>query len=340
MELLNINANMRKLFILYILTALLLPLRGQNSNGSANDAARIALAVYIPDQIVGLSPEAKGVLSGKLNQIATKNGIGGSVFNERFIMTANVVELTKDITTTTPPFYIYTLGVTLYIGDGIDGTKFANQYLELKGTGRNESKAYLEALRGLKPEDSKYATFIETGKNRIIEYYNSKCDFLLKEAQAMASQNDYDGAIAKLVSVPEVCKECYNKAMDAVAPIYQKQIDRQCKIVLNDATNTWNASQDVATAESVASILVKIDPNASCFTEVKALAEKIAIRINELDKRANSIQDREWNLKLKEQQDDVDITKSRIKSARDIGVAYGKNQPQTKVVVYKVNGWW
>jgi len=312
---------------------MLVPLKSQDSSASANDAARIALAVYIPDQVAGLSPEARSVLSNKLNQITTKYGMGGSVLNERFIMTANVIELTKDVSATIPVIYTYTLGITFYIGDGIEGTKFASQYLEMKGAGRSDIKAYLEALKALKPEDPRYATIIETGKTKIIEYFNSKCDFLLKEAQALSAQNDFEGAIAKLVSVPEVCKACYTKAMDAVEPIYQKQIDRQCKMLLNDATNAWNATQDVAAAESASSILGQIDPNAACFKDVKLLADKIVARVKQLDQR-------EWNLKLKEQQDNVDITKARINAARDIGVAYGKNQPKTNVVVYRVRGWW
>jgi hypothetical protein len=104
-------------------------------------------------------------------------------------------------------------------------------------------------------------------------------------------------------------------------------------MLLNDATNTWNATQDVAAAESSSGLLAQIDPNAACFKDVKVLADKIAARIKQLDQR-------EWSFKLKEQQDNVDVAKARISAARDIGVAYGKNQPQTKVVVYKVRGWW
>jgi hypothetical protein len=42
---------------------------------------------------------------------------------------------------------------------------------------------------------------------------------------------------------------------------------------------------------------------------------------------------------LKEQKDSVDIEKATIKAARDIGVAYGENQPD---VVYEtaVYLWW
>ena len=39
-----------------------------------------------------------------------------------------------------------------------------------------------------------------------------------------------------------------------------------------------------------------------------------------------------WNDRFIEYYDDL--------GWKDIGVAYGKNQTQTKIIVYKVNGWW
>lgn len=47
---------------------------------------------------------------------------------------------------------------------------------------------------------------------------------------------------------------------------------------------------------------------------------------------------RDWKMQLKEQQDNVDIKKTTIKSIRDIGVAYGNGQP--KAITYNVSGWW
>ena len=35
--------------------------------------------------------------------------------------------------------------------------------------------------------------------------------------------------------------------------------------------------------------------------------------------------------------DNVDIQKATINAARDVGVAYGNNQPKT---IYKTGGWW
>jgi hypothetical protein len=185
----------------------------------------------------------------------------------------------------------------------------------------------MAALKNLKTNGTNYQTFLETGKSKILEYYNTKCDFIIKEAQTLASQNKFEEAIYKLSGVPDVCKDCFNKCMDAVAPIYKKKIDRDCKIRLAEANNIWSANQTVDGATEAGAILSTIEPEASCFNEVKALSNKIAARVKEIDKR-------EWDFILKEQTQEGE----RIKAIRDIGVAYGNGQPKT--VTYNVAGWW
>lgn len=323
---------MKKIVLFFNFLLIFLNIQSQNKLGSSDDAARIALAAYVPEQIDGLTPAAQSNLLNKLNQIASKNGMGASVLNNRFIITANVVVQTKDITPTAPPMHAYTLDITLYIGDGIDGTLFSNTTVSLKGVGETETKAYFNALKNLKVDDAKYQNFIDIGKKRIVEYYNSKCDFILKTAQTAASQNNFDDAIYQLTQVPDVCKECYEKCMNAVAPLVQKQLDRDCALKLNQVTTLWNANMDVYTANKASEILSTIDPQANCFKDVKSLSAKIEARVKELDNR-------EWKMALKVQQDEIDIKKATIKAARDIGVAYGNNQPKT-ITTYNIRGWW
>ena len=303
----------------------------QNALGKSDDAARITLAAYVPQQIDKMPDAARSILANKLNQIVTQNGMGGAANNERFIITANVNVISKDLTATAPPMTALVLEVTLYIGDGFVGTKFSSTSISVKGVGESETKAYISALKGISPTNSNIQSFVGNGKSKIIEYYNSKCDFIIKEVQTLVSQNNFEEAIFKLTSVPEVCKECYDKCMDAVGPIYQKQIDRECKSKLMDANTAWNAAQDSYGADTAGGILAQIDPNASCYKEALALSNKIAQRIKEIDQR-------DWKLQLKEQQDNVDIQKATIKAIRDIGVAYGNGQPKT--VTYNVRGWW
>jgi hypothetical protein len=308
----------------------------QNSQGKSDDAARICLTSVVSEQIEGLTPTVRTNLENKLNQIASKNGMGASTLNDRFIITANVIVQSKDITPTAPPMHAFTLDITLYIGDGIDGTLFSNVNVSLKGVGETETKAYMNALKNLKVDDTKYQVFIETGKRRIIEYYNSKCDFIIKEAQMLSSQNQFDAAIYKLVSVPEVCKECYNKAMDAVTPIFQKQIDLECTKLMSKANGIWSSSQDQDGAKEAVSVLQDVNPQSKCFNETENM---INFLFNEIKSRVKELDKRDFELRQKEQKDLVDIEKARINAVREIGVAFGNNQPKT-ITTYNYSGWW
>ena len=243
--------------------------QAQTTTGKMSDKGRLALAVWVPDQIENMPAIAKKNLENKLMQIVTANGMGGDAMNSRFIITANVIVTTKDITPTAPPMQAYTLDVTLYIGDGFEGKSFSSYTTTCKGVGENETKAYNAALKNVKTSDPNYQSFIEKGKTKIIEYYNAQCDIIIKEAKTLAGQNKFDEAIWKLTSVPDVCTECWNKCMAVIPEIFQKKIDFECKTKLTEANNLWNAGQSWDAAQSAGAILATIDPKASCFNEVK-----------------------------------------------------------------------
>jgi hypothetical protein len=302
----------------------------QNMYGKADDEARLVLNTYVPEQIEGISSIARNALENKLTQIASQNGMGGGAYNPRFIITANIVVLSKEMTPTVPPMHAYTLEVNLYIGDGIAGILFSNYSTTLKGVGNNETKAYLNAINNIKSRDPRYQNFIDNAKRKIIEYYNANCDLIITQAQGLETLHEYNAAISTLFTVPSVCKECYERCINLLGPIYKKKIDRDCEMQLAEATNAWNAGQDFNAAQRAIGFLSGIDPAASCYSRAAALSEKIAKRMKELDQRG-------WNFLMKQQQDAVDIQKLAIRAARDIGVAYGNNQPR---VIYNIRGWW
>lgn len=276
------------------------------------DENRIMLTAWVPDQIEHMPVSARKNLANKLTQVVAENGLGGGGMNTRFIVTANITVATKDIVPGPPPMHAMNLDVTLYIGDGFDGTVFSSTNIPVKGVGTNETKAYMAALKMINPGNPQIQAFVKKGKEKIIQYYKDNCDIIIKKAQSLADQNEFDEAIFNLTSVPTACEECYNKALAAVKPIYKRKIDKDCKIKLQEATGIWNAAQDMASAEKAGAILASIDPDASCFGEVKALSNKIAAKVKQID-------DREWKYIVKDQLQESE----RIKAIRDIGVAYG-----------------
>jgi hypothetical protein len=325
---------MKKLYtILFVAMLASTNLFAQNTLKSSDDIQRIALAPYIPDQIENLPPIAKNLLENKLNQIVTTYGMSGSSYNERFIITSNINVITKDITPTSPALTALTLEVTFYIGDGVDGKKFATTSINSKGVGETETKAYIQALKGININNPEFKSMMETGKNRIVEYYNSKCDFIIGQAKAVANQEKFDEAIYQLFTVPEVCKDCYVKCMNEVAPIYKKQIDRECKKALTKAQSVWAANQSVSSANEVSQIVADINPTAACYPEIAKLVKTISARVLQLDKR-------EWSFQLKQQSDDVELQKANTKAIRDIGVAFGNHQPKTIYNTKLIRSWW
>ncbi|HBB92577.1 MAG TPA: hypothetical protein DC042_12890 [Bacteroidales bacterium] len=297
--------------------------QGQNTIGKLDDLGRIALNTWIPDQIEYMPAASKSNLENKLNQISTRYGMGASELMPRFIITANVVVQSKDITATAPPMTALTVDITLYIGDGIEGKVYASTSVSGKGVGENETKAYTAALRSLDPGNKRIQQFMEEGKRKIIAYYNSRCDIIIKEAQMLESQNRFDEAIYVLMCIPDVCLDCYNKAMDAVGPLFQNKIDWECKAKVNAARNTWSSGLNRRAADNAAQILSTIDPEAACFNDAVSLTGEIAKRVREIDGR-------EWDFKLKKE---IDLERDRIKAWRDVGIAWGTNQP--KNIVYK-----
>lgn len=324
---------MKKYFTTYLLLLISVFCYAQNNLGKADDKDRISLSVLMPEQTDLMPESSEALLRDRVQTIMTQYGLSGSAENSRFIVVPRISVLGKEVTATAPAMTVLSLQLSLYIGDGLDGTKFAVTTLETKGIGQNETKAYTDAIKKIRTQDVRYEKFISQGKTRIIEYYNAQCDFIIKKGMTLANQDRFDEAIYHLSSVPEVSKECYEKAMDAIVPIYRSAAEKQCKIQLEKARAIWASGQNSNAADQVASMMDAIDPNTSCYAEVKKLIEQIQTRIKEIDKR-------EWQFKLKQQQDEVDIRKSAIRAARDIGVAYGNNQPR---VVYNTNlirTWW
>ena len=299
----------------------------QDQAQTMDDAARIALSAYM-DPSSSIPNNAKKTLIDRMQKIITKNGMG-SVKNTRFIMTANVRELNLEKSETAPVIYLYNLEVNFYIGDGIDGTLFSSCSLEVNAAGDSKEKAYMAALKKIKASNPQYQAFIEEGKKRIVDYYTAKCDFIITQAQTIAKNQDFDAALAELMQVPDVCKECYDKCMAAAQPIYQEKINQEGAKLLAEARGVWSAGQDVAAAEAAAAILAQINPQSTAFAGAESLNAEIAKRVKELDKR-------EWDFQLKQQKDQVDLEKASIKAIRDIGVAYGENQQPTTYNVV----WW
>jgi len=272
---------MKKLYFLFLTTVLIslcYYVDAQNNATNTSENGRIGLAIHLLQQVDKISEATSNMLVNKMNQIVTQHGFARDTYFDRFIFTANIVPLTKDYLSTAPPMTAYTLEITFYIGDGSMGTLFSSKSITVKGVGTNETKAYIEAIKTINPSNPVFESLLEEGKSKIVNYYNLKCDAILKQAHMMAQTNRLEEAICLLSGIPDVCMDCYEKCMKAVEPIYQQYIDRDCQMKLAEATHIWNANQTVAAANAAGKLLSTIEPRAACFNNVKDLADRISKR--------------------------------------------------------------
>lgn len=316
---------MKKFISVLVLSIILL---SSDAQVKLDDFGRIIINTYLPDNI-GIPAEAKSQLESKLSQIASNNGMGGSQINPRFIITAQVNIGTKDIIAGPPQMIAQNLDVVLFVGDALTNTIFSNATITLKGVGTNENKALIDAFKNINPKNKEIARFLEEGKNKIINYYATNCDFIIKEAISMAKQEKYDEAIYKLSLVPDVCQECYFKCLDTLSAVYQQKINADCKMKFNQAKTAWAAAQNPSGAEKAGDILNTINPMASCQPDINAFIKTIDAKLK-ADEKAR------WQFKMKQYADKIAMQKEKVriaeeKSKRDD--TYRENQSKRDAVL-------
>ena len=300
-----------------------------------DDFGRITLNSYTPQQLK-LTSGAKSLLETKLNQIASNYGMGGTSPNPRFIITANINIGTKDIIAGPPQMIAQNIELTIFIGDAIEDKIYSNISLSLEGVGTNENKAFINALKNVNTKSSKLESFIEEAKNKIVSYYTTNCEFLIKEAEASVEKQNFNKALYQLQLIPNICEDCYFKALKKSDEIYQQKIDFEGLALLEKAKTIWASSPNADGAYEINPLLLRINKKAKCYTEVsefntrveeKLVADEIeSIRLEEENAK------REHELALENEKNDAELEKLRINAYREIAVEYAKNQPQ---IVYR-----
>jgi len=243
----------------------------QNNRGSIDDTGRIALNTFIPSDVLSDFPRAKKMLEGRLSAVASMNGMGANEALPRFIISGNAFTVFDETLDTYPPKFVKTIEVLVSIGDGIEGVEYASEFIELKGIDDDEDKAFVSAIRKLNPRNTLLKSLVENAQNKIIEYYNAKCDFILKEAETLASNKDYDNSLAVLVEVPEVCKDCYDRAMDFSTVVYKQKVENECQINISQA-NAYIAQDKW---DDASNSIIGVTPDMQCYEEVASIQKKI-----------------------------------------------------------------
>lgn len=275
----------------------------------------LPISVYALDDQESFPQGAKAMVENKLTQLLTRNGIAGLDYMGQFILTVTTTPLDKDVIPGPPMKIREKMEMNLYIVDAYAKTIFSSTSMTVNGLGETENKCYLNAISHMPLQSPAISKFVDEGKTKIIEYYDHEGEAIIKKAQFLSAQKQYEEAMYWVMLIPQQSKH-YDAALAAGQEIYQAYIDNQCNINLAAAKMAWAAEQNKVGAYAAGEYLANILPDAKCYGEAMELYKEIKGKV--LD---------DWKFEMKKYQDGIDLEKLRIEATRQIGVAYGSHQP-------------
>ena len=189
-----------KIFIFGIMAVFATGLTAQNVFDSKT--AQIPLSIIISAQADYVPQGASAYLANKLQQVATANGVSATQDFGRFFITARITPLSKDIVPGPPAQVSQNLEMTLYIADYVDQKVFASTSINITAVGTNETKSLINGIKTINVNSPQLAQFVETGKQRILDYYQSQCRTIVNNAKSMAARKQaYDRSRAGIWSL-------------------------------------------------------------------------------------------------------------------------------------------
>jgi hypothetical protein len=308
---------MMKKYLLIVIVICLLCLEKIYAQTGKDNSGKISINAAQPDY-KHIPEEANKLLESKLNQILTTYGIADNGYTERFVLTAKVNVVSKDIVPSTPQRISQKLEITFMVGDIIENKLYETTALSVSGIGINETKAFIAAFGNINANNEKIVALLDNATNKIIAYYTSNCDVIIEKAQSLANLQQYDEAIYNLVCVPNICSECYKKSQALASELFAKKIDLEGETLLKNAKIQWMQQPDKNGANQVAVLINQINPAAKCQPQVQKLISEISSKLKADEKR-------DWDFKVKQYEDEVKHQRDLTKAFQSIGEAWAKN---------------
>lgn len=259
-------------------------------------------------------------LQAKLKTALTNTGVAAGDYDCQFFITGRFDEEFSSEAGGVGGRVLVKSNLQLAICDGDNKKVFATAVFPLKGVGSTNEQALTRALTSLNPRNPEFITFVDRAKDKIIDYFNKNYPTYLRKAKTALEQRNYDEALYWATSVPECC-DGYGEANALVAAIYSDRMDYEGAMLLAKAQGEWAAHPTSEGAAAAYRYLSQIDPSSSSYKAAKDLGSKMAATVKA-----------DYDFETKEKyRNAVELERERIKAARDVAVAWAKNQPKTVV---------
>lgn len=262
---------MKKLFTLLAACLVWAGVSAQTDQPTAPKS--VPIGVYVTDQPELIPTIASKVLENKLMQLVTTNGMGADN-TAQFFITSLVNINDKQVIAGAPTKVMLEGEVVFYIVDSYTNKVFETTSVSGKGIGTNENKAYISLLKAVQPRNAEVAAFVRRANEKIIAYYESQIDNIVKKADALAKAGSYEEALFELAVVPDICAG-YDKVSAQGVEVYQKMIDETAFAAYAKAKNIWGSGHSYEAAVDAGNYLAEVSPYAKCFADAEVLGAEI-----------------------------------------------------------------
>lgn len=268
---------------------------------------KITLSVVMDQQTEALYPTQKSKIESKVISLVSRYGISGQGYGANFIINPRLEIYDEQLVEGMRNLYVVTVELNLFIKQAKANIIYSTYNKQLKGTGYSKNEAITNAISQINGNDPDVKIFIEEGKNKIIAFYNSKCNDIITEADKYAAMDEYERSIAILMSVPVEASPCNQKIKEKSVSIFKLYQKKKCQSQIQEAK-----ALSVQKAYSQAlQTLTFIDPSSACFTESKTIMSQIQSKMDTEEQRA-------WEKDKERMKNQVEIEKYQTDAMKNV----------------------
>ncbi len=257
-------------------------------------------------------------------------------------------------------------GFTIVIKEVNTNTLYASVSKEVKGSGKNKSIALNNALQQIDVKENTWKTFIDAGKTKIVQYYESKCNDIIAKADTLLKAEEYEQSISVLLSIPEELSNCYKTSQLKALEVFKLYKEKQALKLLANAKMEFEKGNYTEGLN----LLQKIDPSSAKYADslnlIKDNRENICKQLilktkaaiatkdfigaatnlklippdstclneaqelmKDLETKFTAEDKRNWDLKLQQIQDQVALKRDEIAAMKEIAIATAQSQPKS-----------
>ncbi|MBQ6187912.1 MAG: hypothetical protein IJK49_08235 [Prevotella sp.] len=341
-----------------------------NHISAKSSVGDVYISVYVPEDI-DIPQESVKLLDSKMHQMISSNGLIDTDPNGRFVMKVRSNILSKDIIGGAPQQVSQKVELTFMIGDAIENKVFDSYSYTTTGIGINENKSFINAISKIKVNAPQIMAFIENAKERIVDFYSTRCEQIILESEQQAAGRNYQQAIYMLMQVPSIC-DCSETCQKRMVEYYDAYTETTALSLLNEAKSKWASSPNASGAAEAANIIETIPAGTSIQVELDRFINEINLKLQRDEKREWEFKMRQYNDKianqkreyqLRRRQQEADIAyrekqqsadnayrrqeqiardermKMTINACRQIGLAYAMNYQPPTYYIKNIHTW-